>query len=237
MRVATITSPVYSENCHVLAGDTDPGAVIIDPGALAADAIAALVAEASLEPAAVVLTHGHHDHVWEAADVAARHGVPVWLHPADMFWMEDPSAVYGPGWDAVIREQFAEVGASPQWRRPPDIVPIETGADGRGALDLGPFRLDALHAPGHTPGSTVFSFAETGGPEGGPVLVTGDVLFRLAVGRTDLVGGSDAEMRASLRAVGETFDPDSAILPGHGAGSVLRVERKRNPFLRAALAD
>jgi glyoxylase-like metal-dependent hydrolase (beta-lactamase superfamily II) len=245
VRITTIVSPLLDENCHVVATDSDPGALIVDPGAKTAARVAQLMDRSGLRPVAILLTHGHQDHVWDAVRLAERYGVEIHIHPADRFFLEDPLGALG-FMGAGIRALLVSHGVSPHWRPPREVQAIETGADGSGELTLGPLRLAACHAPGHSPGSTVFEVSPAQGAPPGqpgqpassaqtPILLTGDVLFAGGIGRTDLPGGSDARMRTSLRAVADRFDHAAPVYPGHGPDSVLGVEVTANPYLRAAI--
>ena len=97
-------------------------------------------------------------------------------------------------------------------------------------LDLAGLTLTADHTPGHTEGSVVFRAAD-GGPDGEPLMFSGDLLFAGSIGRTDNAGGDDAAMRASLARV-LTFADETVVLPGHGRSTTIGRERATNPHLR-----
>jgi glyoxylase-like metal-dependent hydrolase (beta-lactamase superfamily II) len=106
------------------------------------------------------------------------------------------------------------------------VVP-EGGRSDDVPLDLGGIRVLARHAPGHTPGSTLY-LVEV---DGAPVVLTGDVLFAGSVGRTDLPGGDPAVMERTLREVVRALPADAHVLPGHGPATRTDVERRTNPYL------
>ena len=119
---------------------------------------------------------------------------------------------------------------------PDDIVEIGRGGD----LHLAGLRLQALHAPGHTEGSVMFRMEDL--PEGLPqgsgltrTIFAGDVLFAGGIGRTDLPGGDDAAMTASLRDVVLAQPDDALVFPGHGPATTIGRERVANPFLQGLL--
>ena len=168
-----------------------------------------LAREKSLEFEAVVLTHGHIDHTRDAAEF----DLPVYIHPDDAFMLVDGSGVSPESqmlFAAASMKQVAD-------RR--DLIGGET-------LNLVGLELKLLHAPGHSPGCVILV------AEG--VALTGDVLFKGSIGRTDLPHSDHAAMQRSLRGPVWGLDDSLAILPGHGPTTTMRRERATNPFLRAA---
>ncbi len=237
VQVYTVVSGVFGARCSVIA---DAGAcVVVDPGALVTASVVSVVEERGLAPCGVLLTHGHVDHTWDAADVADALGVPVWVHAADAYRLADPFGTLGPLGGAAhdpsgpLAQALAAAGADPRaYRAPSDIRTFGTaelvvGRDDDVVLPLGALAVRARHAPGHTEGSTIYLV------DGPPALAfTGDVLFAGTIGRTDLPGGDDARMRATLREVVARLDPELVVLPGHGPTSTVADELARNPFLR-----
>ena len=219
MLIRTVVAPLLGTNCY-LVPDGDR-CVVVDPGGGAADAIRAALAEAGTTPSAVVVTHGHADHTWAAAELSDEHGVPVLVHEADAHRLQDPVGSLGP----LGRQLALMVGEPDGPPVPTRLEPFRADADEPTSL-VGPLR--ALHAPGHTEGSTVYLLD---GPDG-PVALTGDVLFAGTIGRCDLPGGDEAAMAATLRRLAR-LDPATRVLPGHGPASTLAHELTTNPFLRA----
>jgi glyoxylase-like metal-dependent hydrolase (beta-lactamase superfamily II) len=229
--IEAIVSPYLEENCYLLSAVGGRDAVVVDPGVGTAEAVHQLIVDLGLNPAGIVMTHGHPDHLWDAAAASQMLGVPVYLHIRDAHYLEDPFA--GLARFGLPRlSQFAGDGSSAVWRRPSEVDFVETAADGGATLALGALTFRALACPGHTPGSTVFEVAGVGTE---PILLTGDVLFHNGVGRTDLPGGDQAAMRASLGNLIRAFDPGRIILPGHGPGSTLGREIASSPYLAEAL--
>lgn len=245
--VLTIISPVFGARCSVLVADGG-ACVVIDPGALVADLVVTTVAERGLRPRAVLLTHGHVDHTWDAAEVAERLGVPVLLHVRDAYRLADPFGTLGVLGGAAhdpsgpLAQSLALVGADPSaYRRPVDVRPFGTElsasarrsgpADGSGTPDRDPdviLALDGItvvarHAPGHTEGATIYL------ADG--LAFTGDVLFAGTIGRTDLPGGDGPTMARTLREVVARLDPALQVVPGHGPTSDVAAELAGNPFL------
>ncbi|MBT0995014.1 MBL fold metallo-hydrolase [Cellulomonas sp. DKR-3] len=136
MDVLTIISPVFGARCSVLVADGG-ACVVVDPGALVADHVVAAVVERGLRPRAVLLTHGHVDHTWDAAEVAERLDVPVLLHARDAYRLDDPfgtlgslgGAAHDP--DGPLAQALALVGVdAAAYRRPADVRPFGTPPGG-----------------------------------------------------------------------------------------------------------
>ncbi|MFI2102302.1 MBL fold metallo-hydrolase [Isoptericola sp. NPDC019693] len=254
MQILLVVAPVFATNCCVVvAGATgrDADCVLVDAGAGVAPEVERLVAERGLVPRAVVATHGHVDHTWDAAELCDRYGVPLRIHPADAYRLADPFGTLGlaagsgdadPGVSSALAQALAGTGRRAEDYRTPAVVePLEVGTDGAGELVAGTVRLRTLHAPGHTEGSTLLVVPGHGGDRGGDggegpgVVLAGDVLFAGGVGRTDLPGGDPATMARTLRDVVAGLDPDLGVVPGHGPTTTVGRELATNPYLRPHL--
>lgn len=209
-------------NCYVLARDEGERCVVVDPGQEALPSLDEQLRKYRLTPAAVLLTHGHFDHVFSAGEVCEAHGVPAFLHPADDYMLADPAAALGP----QGRQLF---GSSLTMTMPADVRELAGGAE----LDLADLRFEVTHAPGHTGGSVLFG---AGTDEGGRLLLAGDTLFAGSIGRTDLPGGDHAEMLHTLSARILPLADDTVVLPGHGPTTTIGRERASNPFLAGLTA-
>jgi hydroxyacylglutathione hydrolase len=211
MLIASFPAGTFQTNCYLVAPSAGAEALVVDPGQDAMPGIEELCAEHRLRPVAVLLTHGHLDHIWTVAPLAGAHGIPAWIHPRDRHLLADPLAGVGPELRAMLPGlQLAE---------PDDVREL---ADGE-VLDLAGVRLVVDHTPGHTPGHVTFRDEQ--------VLFAGDLVFAGSIGRTDLPGGSMPEMLASLA---ERFLPlpdELQVLPGHGPVTTVGRERASNPFL------
>lgn len=209
MRITGFAAGPFQTNCYVVAkGDR---AIVIDPGLGAHDVVARLADEKGFTVEAVVLTHGHIDHIRDAA----AFGVETFVHPADAFML-----LRGDGVSEQARELHDASGMQPI----DNPTPL---ADGQ-VLTVAGLQLRVVHAPGHSPGCVMLV--------GDGVVFSGDVLFRGAVGRTDLPDSDPAQMRESLRGPVWDLADELQVLPGHGAATTVAHERATNPFVREANA-
>jgi len=235
MEFVELVSPVLGARCTLVVGDGG-ACVVVDPGAGLAGEIAETVAGRGLVVRAVLLTHGHADHTWDAGEVARRFDVPVMLHAADAYRLADPLGTLGmlgrapAGGEAALAQVLRQAGVDPSSYTPPSRVATFGGAPGGHGrspderLELDGVTLVARHAPGHTEGSTVYL--------AGDVALTGDVLFAGTIGRTDLPGGDDRAMATTLRDVVAVLPPDTRVLPGHGPATTMARELHHNPYLQ-----
>jgi len=207
-------------NCYVLAQRQGSDAVIVDPGQRAFGQLRRILDQNRLTPAAVLLTHGHIDHLWSAQKVADTFGCPVYIHPEDRFMLTDPIRGFGP--------RIAQMAFGAMFREPRQV--IELDIDGA-TLNLGGIAVTVDHTPGHTRGSVVFRVSGTTAGDGDRMAFTGDTLFRQSIGRTDLPGGSGRDLLGSILNKLLILDDDIKVLPGHGPASTIGLERRTNPFL------
>jgi hydroxyacylglutathione hydrolase len=215
--IAGFPAGSFATNCYVVAPAAGEECVIIDPGQDAEPGIDELVREHRLKPVAVVLTHGHIDHIWSVAPVCGARDVPAYIHSADRDLLSDPAKGFPP---AAGRQLLGGLTFS----EPDDVRQLDDGA----TLKLAGLELIIDFAPGHTPGSVTFRLADE------PVMFSGDLLFAGSIGRTDLPGGDYPTILESLARVCLPLPDDTAVLPGHGVRTTIGRERTANPFLREA---
>jgi len=225
MLVAGFPAGPWGTNCWVVAPAAGAECLVIDPGMDAATGVADVVREHRLKPVAVLLTHGHIDHMWSVAPVAGSHDATAWIHPADRHLLTDPLA----GVSAETASML--LGEAHSFAEPDDVREL---ADGQ-RLEVAGVTMTVDHAPGHTPGSVAFR-SPYDGPEDVPELMfSGDLLFAGSIGRTDLPGGDHQQMLASLARTVLRLDDRVVVLPGHGEQTTIGRERAGNPFLRPLL--
>jgi len=230
--VLTIGFPaaVAGTNCYVLAPAAGEECLIIDPGVGVTGQLAEILLEHRLRPAAVLLTHGHFDHVYSVTPVCDSASVAAYIHAEDQYRLKDPLSAVGPELIAMFEQQF---GQKSGWQEPSDVLILVDGQ----SLTIAGLDLRVLHAPGHTQGSVMFALP--GVPDGiaaeagvSTTVLSGDVLFAGSIGRTDLEGGDGAAMKRSLRDVVLPLADDVLVLPGHGPASTMARERATNPYLQ-----
>ena len=191
-------------NCYVVrADDSAAEAVVVDPGAEAArvvDELGALGARC----AAILITHGHWDHLGAVADLADATGAPVHMAEEERALLEDVNSFAPPELD--LRSYT------------PDVL-----LQGDETLELAGMSFQTLRVPGHSPAHLAYY---TDG-----ALFSGDVVFAGSVGRTDLPGADWDTLVESIRMLADRFPPETVIYSGHGPRTTLGAELARNPFL------
>jgi hydroxyacylglutathione hydrolase len=203
-------------NCYVLAPHDGADAIVVDPGQRAIGPLRRILDEHRLTPAAVLLTHGHIDHMWSAQKVSDTYGCPTYIHPEDRCMLTDPIKGFGP--------RLAQIAFGALFREPRQVVELDRDGD---KIELGGITVAVDHTPGHTRGSVVFRV--TDGPS--ELAFTGDTLFKQSIGRTDLEGGSGRDILTSIVTKLLVLDDDTVVLPGHGPKSTIGAERRTNPFI------
>ncbi len=156
---------------------------------------------------AILLTHGHFDHIKGVDEIVKENHVPVYLHPGDKKLATSKE---------IFQENLSLFGFSAIIKSP--LTDLEEGP-----LQIGPFDFEVLHTPGHTEGSVCFRIGED--------LFSGDTLFRRSIGRTDLEGGDARKMKDSLRRLRE-LDPQLKVHPGHEGETTLQEELLYNYYLQ-----
>jgi hydroxyacylglutathione hydrolase len=211
----------WQANCYVL-GDVEVGtAVVVDPGEEAAPIVAERLEAHGVTCEAILLTHGHLDHLWDVPALVARFDVPVLLHGEDRYLWHDPARAFGDVPPGALEAQFGF-----RWEPPGEA--LQTFADATTFRFAG-MAIEARHTPGHTPGSSVFLLTDTGADD--PLLLSGDLVFAGSVGRTDFPRGSWQQQMDSIRRVVLPLEDRTLILSGHGRETTVGAERATNPFL------
>jgi hydroxyacylglutathione hydrolase len=216
--VAGFPAGSFAANCYLVASAPGEECVIIDPGQDAEPGIEELLDRYRLKPIAVLLTHGHIDHMWSVAPVCGAKDIPAYIHPDDRDLLTDPAK----GISLLTKQQFL---GGMTFSEPDDVREL---ADGE-VIAMAGLEFTVGHTPGHTPGSVTYA-APAQRADDAAALFSGDLLFAGSIGRTDLPGGDDAQM---LRSLARTLTlPDATIvLPGHGPQTTIGTERGSNPFL------
>ncbi|MBI4715629.1 MAG: MBL fold metallo-hydrolase [Nitrospirae bacterium] len=205
----TLVVGLFQCNCSILGCEETREALVIDPGD-APDRILEVLDRHKRTLRYILHTHAHFDHIGGTKRLKEVTGATVLLHPEDLYLYEK-----------------ADVQASYFGLEPPETAPVDELLEDEGEIPAGSLRARVFHTPGHTPGSVCFHLNRGAGK-----VFTGDTLFRDSIGRTDLWGGSEEKIMASIRDRLLILDDDTAVYPGHGAATTIGRERERNPFLR-----
>lgn len=199
--IKTLSSGMLGSNCYIV-GNSGEG-VIIDPGT-DGDDIKEEIEKTGIKIKYLILTHTHIDHICALDYVRALTGAKAAVHSYDAGALEDPrgNASYIFGLDVKFRKA--------------DIF-LKDGD----VLEAGGIKLEIIHTPGHTPGGICISTGKS--------LFTGDTLFKLSVGRTDLGNGDENLLFQSLGKL-MSMDEDISVYPGHGPSTTIGYEKKNNPY-------
>ncbi|WP_058913117.1 MBL fold metallo-hydrolase [Entomohabitans teleogrylli] len=209
MNYHIIPVTAFAQNCTLIWCEETKQAALVDPGGDAAK-IRQQVVGCGVDIEQILLTHGHLDHVGAAAELAAHYGVPiVGPQQEDEFWLQGLPAQ---------SQMFGLENCPPltpdRWLNEGDSVAV------------GNVALQVLHCPGHTPGHVVFW------DEKSRLLISGDVIFKGGVGRSDFPRGDHSQLIDAIKRKLLPLGDDVTFIPGHGPLSTLGDERLHNPFLQ-----
>jgi len=200
----------YQTNCYILRAGADAAdCIIIDTG-LDAGRLERFLEDNRLNPVAVVLTHGHIDHIAAVKDLREKYsGVKVYIHELDAEMLTGSEANL---W----------IPATKPFRTAPADFLVRDG-DQVEAADI---KLEVLHTPGHTPGGICLYAKDQ------DIVFTGDTLFAESVGRTDMPGGNMSQLVTSIKQKLFTLPENTIAYPGHGPSTKIANEKENNPFLQ-----
>lgn len=205
MFLETIGRNKYGINSYIVADEASKKALVIDPG-VNYDSIMYSLKENKFELQAILLTHGHCDHIADVPKLKAQADVPVYAH---------------------VKENEILMRGELNYSKNFGLGLIEFSADqlikDSQELDFGWIKFTVIHTPGHTKGGVCYLNGDT--------MFTGDTLFAGSMGRTDLYGGNEEHMKASLQKL-SMMDENINVYPGHGPKSTIKIEKQTNPFLR-----
>ncbi|MBQ9941432.1 MAG: MBL fold metallo-hydrolase [Christensenellaceae bacterium] len=204
-QVIKIVNEPMSVNTYILFEEDDNKAVVIDPS-FASEKILRVLKDEGLTCEAVLLTHGHFDHIAGVSALRETFGAPLYIHSGDADMITDAKKNMSPAMGGLHIQ----------------LEPAENLIKDVDKLVVGNMEILVLGTPGHSPGSVCYMCEE--------YMFSGDTLFNLSIGRTDLPGGSVEEMRRSMGLL-ENIDKDYIVHPGHGESSSLEFEKANNPFM------
>jgi len=189
--------------------------IIIDPSN-EAERIVACIEERKAKPLAILLTHGHFDHIMAAPALAKKYGIKIYAGEADRQLLEDSGLNLA---TRFLGEDFT--------------LEADEYVKGGDEIEFEGFKLKVLYTPGHTVGSVSFYTEDLADNEAfKKAAFTGDTLFAGSVGRVDLPTGNEDTMRRTLNEVIKKLPSDTVVFPGHGAATTIEREIMHNPYLR-----
>lgn len=215
IRIEYFTFNPFQERCSVI-WDGDGAGVIVDPGYcndMERDEIYDFVQKNSLSIKAILLTHGHFDHILGAADASRHFNVPVYMHPADKIIIKESNPLICNAFGVQVPEFKGEEEM---------VIPIAEGDK----IPVGQMEFTVIETPGHTPGGVCFFEA------GSKILLSGDTLFAGSIGRTDNNWASYDSLMEGIFTKLMVLDGDITVVPGHGPTTSIAQERTTNPFLQ-----
>lgn len=194
-------------NCYIISdGDR---ALIVDPGDEANKIIQYLETN-NLHPEAILVTHGHFDHIGALKKVQAKYDIPVYAHQDEKEYFTN--AGYNLSWKA---------GRTPiEIKDMPSFIFFENDI----TIELIKKKIDIRHVPGHSLGSIAFYFQDAG------FVISGDALFKGSIGRTDLIHGDLNQLIASIKTKLFTLPDETIVYSGHGLATTIGDEKRTNPF-------
>ncbi len=202
----TLELGLLETNCYLLIDKLTRKAAVIDP-ADQYEMIVNALKKHNAELESILLTHGHYDHIGAVPDLIKAFSVPVYIHQADSLMLQEPEKNFS---------RF--VGADFSFKGKLHFLKQDQ------QLQIGGSMLRVIHTPGHTPGSVCF-LADT-------FLVSGDTLFFMGIGRTDLPGGSERDILQSISEKILSLQDDLPVFPGHGPSTTISREKKSNPHFQ-----
>jgi glyoxylase-like metal-dependent hydrolase (beta-lactamase superfamily II) len=221
-----VIAPYFETNCWILASKIGQECIIVDPGMARpnlVNEIVTKVSEHNLKPIAVLITHGHLDHIFSVLPLTTQVPMRTFITPADRFLLTNPMGALDRN---GISQQFLNAFGNEKLKEPDEIVELEDFE----TFELAGMQITSIFAPGHTKGSVIFTVDDQ-------QLISGDVLFAGSIGRTDLPTGSASQMRNTLRDRILTLSDGLNVLPGHGGQTTIGIERVRNPYLQSDFLD
>jgi len=207
--VKTFSKNSMGQNIYLCRCQNSGEGILIDAGCNEADekAIMQAINDSGVTVKAILLTHGHYDHIAGAAKMKALTSAPIFCHISEKEMLEDP-----------------DVNLSCRISNKVSVTPDELFNDGD-VFVFGDVTLKVLHTPGHTPGGVCYYDAEGGN------LFAGDTLFANSIGRTDLPMGDHHKLIRNIKTKLLTLPQDTVVYPGHGGTTTIGREKSSNPFL------
>ena len=206
MQIIRVPVGAFITNCYIAEGQEPGRGFLVDPADNPKKLIS-ILEEKQICPEAILLTHGHFDHIMAVKEVKEKYQIPVYACRQEEAMLAEPTinmtAVYGSA--CSIK---------------PDVL-LDDGQ----IFEAAGFSIQMFHTPGHTKGSCCYYLKDEG------VLFSGDTVFYGSVGRTDFPGGSTAEIVRSLHKLVDSLPEETEVFPGHDASTTIGYEKRYNPFV------
>lgn len=206
LQLETMVLGMVETNCYLMMNRETKELLIVDP-ADQAERVAEKIRVLDAKPLAILLTHGHFDHIGAAGKLAERYGIPVCI------LRQEEELVENAGLNASLMMTGRSI----------TLTPDHLLEDGE-ILELAGFQIRVIHTPGHTSGGACYYL------ENEKVLFSGDTLFCCSVGRCDLPTGSMGQLRDSVHKKLFVLPEDTQVYPGHGEMTSIRYEKRYNPY-------
>lgn len=206
MKVYSYSLGLVETNCYIIEGDNE--LLVIDPSDNGSF-INQKIEKFNKKVAGILLTHAHFDHIGAVDDVVKKHGVKVYVHKEEKSWLTD-----------TVKNGSKKFE---MYQMPPVVQKTVPEVIEEGTHQIGEFEFEALHTPGHSPGSLSYVF--------GDFAIVGDTLFKGGIGRTDLYRGDTDTLMNAIEEKLLNLDPYTTIFPGHGPESTIQEEEMTNPYL------
>lgn len=200
---------VFQENTIILGCDEKKEGILIDPGGESSKIIKEAEKE-RIDIKGIYLTHSHIDHIMDIENATSILNCPVFLHEGDIDLYKN----------SHLQAQFFGIKMK---KISQDVKKIEDGD----IFNVGNIKVKVIHTPGHSPGSCCFFINNKP-----PILISGDTLFYMGIGRTDLLGGSHNQLMKSIKEKLFQLPDDTIVYPGHGPQTKIRDEKLDNPFFK-----
>jgi glyoxylase-like metal-dependent hydrolase (beta-lactamase superfamily II) len=194
-------------NCYLLF-NKEKECIVFDPGGEGKRLID-YISQEGLKPLAILLTHAHFDHIGAVEEARNHWGIPVYIHEQEKDWLVEP------GLNGSARYPMEPISG-----KPADHLFTKEEK-----IEIGPFELELLETPGHSPGSLSYYIREMNS------VLSGDALFHYGIGRTDLPGGDYSTLIRSIHEKLFALPDETAVFPGHGTRTTIGEEKANNPYV------
>ena len=226
MLVRQVVADFFETNCWIIAKGANQECLVVDPGISRPSLVNRIKEEIQrfkLKPVAIVVTHGHLDHTYSVLPLSKEIPMRTYISKKDKYLLQDPYAALQK--DSGIQYLIDQI-AKENIGEPSDVYALSDVEN----FEIAGMKIESKLAPGHTAGSMVFEVESE-------FLISGDVLFAGAIGRTDLPTGSMPMMKKTLKNIILKMTDELNVLPGHGVQTTIAEEKRSNPYLQPNFLD